>query len=40
MFREGLIGLLLGVSLWTQSARAQEQVQPIVELAASTGALR
>lgn len=32
MFRRRLIGLLLGVSLWTQSARAQEQAQPIVEI--------
>lgn len=32
MFRRRLIGLLLGVSLWTQSARAQEQAPPIVEI--------
>ncbi|MBK8009766.1 MAG: TolC family protein [Deltaproteobacteria bacterium] len=32
MFRRRLIGLLLGVSLWTSSAAAQEQPQPIVEI--------
>lgn len=32
MFRRRLIGLLLGVSLWTSSAAAQEQPLPIVEM--------
>lgn len=32
MFRRRLIGLLLGASLWTSSAAAQEQPQPIVEI--------
>lgn len=32
MFRGRLIGLLLGASLWTWSAAAQEQGQPVVEV--------
>lgn len=31
MFRRRLIGLLPGASRWTESVRADEQVQPIVE---------
>ena len=32
MYRRRLIGLLLGASLWTSSAAAREQRQPIVEV--------
>ncbi len=32
MFRRRLIGLLLGASLWTSSAGAQEQRRPIIEI--------
>jgi cobalt-zinc-cadmium efflux system outer membrane protein len=32
MFRRRLIGLLLGASLWTSSAHAQEQRSPIIEI--------